>query len=372
MRASFPFLLSLALVAGGLGGCNDGGTEVMFLVDAAAGSAGGSGPVEILLFDSKHRLADHRVDDASLPGAVVVSSLPAPATLRVVIRAGSDLVGATTFDTKKGQRVQVRLTLARDLADGDSDGIPDSVDDCPGVADPLQEDADGTLPGDACADLPDGGSPACLTSYALCEDFEAASLDGTRWRTNNDHGASSLDTTEHHGGNQALRSSNDALAMATFGAAAIFETETLPALKDMHIRAFVRVPAGFPGAPTALIKVQQTADPHHGVTLQLDSGGFSIYNDLPATSTFQKPARPFPYDQWFCVEWQIQLGSPTGTSRVFIDGSEVGELNAAQDTSATGIDQVSFGMVVYAPAAVDARKIWIDDIAIAAAPIGCR
>jgi hypothetical protein len=42
-------------------------------------------------------------------------------------------------------------------ADGDGDGVPDAVDDCPGVPDPDQADRDGDHVGDACDPCPDGG-----------------------------------------------------------------------------------------------------------------------------------------------------------------------------------------------------------------------
>ena len=45
--------------------------------------------------------------------------------------------------------------------DNDQDGVPDSVDNCPGVANPEQEDADGDGAGDDCDICPDDPLDLC-------------------------------------------------------------------------------------------------------------------------------------------------------------------------------------------------------------------
>lgn len=54
-------------------------------------------------------------------------------------------------------------------ADGDGDGVPDTVDNCPNVVNPGQEDADGDGPGDACDGCPHilGGTPKAFTVSKL-------------------------------------------------------------------------------------------------------------------------------------------------------------------------------------------------------------
>jgi hypothetical protein len=67
--------------------------------------------------------------------------------------------GTTRVDVSAGR--QAAATLALDTAplpDGDGDGVPDDIDDCPAVANPDQKDSDRDGRGDACA-VADAGRP---------------------------------------------------------------------------------------------------------------------------------------------------------------------------------------------------------------------
>ena len=341
-------------------------TEVEVLVDGPKGLDS----LTVTLFDNFGQVGTRTVAQPTLPGAINVSGLKAPAALLVVATATGGLVDAQRVTTQPGGRVDVKLTLAMTLKDADGDGVPDNVDDCPATADPDQKNSDGMNAGDACANAnPDGG---VVCPAAFCEDFEGTVLDDTKWKTNFSGGSANIDSTQHHNGLASLRSSNDAVALNGIGAGGIFERKTLTSVPNMFIRAFVLVPSGFAMDPAAIIKVQQTNDMHHGITLQLEGRTVSIYNDLPATPSYVPPSGAFAYDTWFCLEWQVQVGSKTGTSRVWIDGTELGDLNVAQDTSLPGVDQVAFGLVAFGTQPIAARKLWIDDIAIGATQVGCK
>ena len=104
----------------------------------------------------------------------------APVTGLIVDAAGWILNGPTTQATP---------------VDGDSDAVPDSVDNCLAVVNPLQENTDGDLAGDACDDDDDNdqlldtqdcaptdsgqGEPAEVESLTLVRDGQTATLSWT-------------------------------------------------------------------------------------------------------------------------------------------------------------------------------------------------
>ena len=95
----------------------------------------------------------------SLPGTLVLGPLdPAAPDFRVQVDglAAGALVAQAAARQALARSRQNRLALALGppLADGDHDGVPDAIDDCPTLSDPDQRCASGDLgaPPDAAAD----------------------------------------------------------------------------------------------------------------------------------------------------------------------------------------------------------------------------
>jgi Tol biopolymer transport system component len=91
-----------------------------------------------------------------------VGSFCSAATSRcTLLFPGTCLSGAT--DCPLGSVcVAEPVVLVGTTSDGDSDGVPDGRDRCPGVYDPAQTDSDADLVGDACDSAPLGCTPAPL------------------------------------------------------------------------------------------------------------------------------------------------------------------------------------------------------------------
>jgi hypothetical protein len=76
--------------------------------------------------------------------------------VRALVAGAPRLEGALEVDVPRGTQVPATVTLrAGALPDGDGDGVPDVIDDCPATANPNQADADGNGIGDVCDAAPD-------------------------------------------------------------------------------------------------------------------------------------------------------------------------------------------------------------------------
>jgi thrombospondin type 3 repeat protein len=76
--------------------------------------------------------------------------------VRALVAGAPKLEGALEVDVPRGTQVAATVTLrAGALPDGDGDGVPDVIDDCPATANPNQADADGNGLGDVCDAAPD-------------------------------------------------------------------------------------------------------------------------------------------------------------------------------------------------------------------------
>jgi hypothetical protein len=81
--------------------------------------------------------------------------------VRGLVAGALKLEGAIEVDVPRGAQVAATVTLrAGALTDGDGDGVPDLIDDCPATPNPNQADADGNGIGDACDSALDEGFDA--------------------------------------------------------------------------------------------------------------------------------------------------------------------------------------------------------------------
>jgi hypothetical protein len=401
MRSARPHVL----VAVALVGC---GQPTTLLIDLSV-APGESTPssVNVSLYSPRGALAlDRAVQTPSLPGQLRAILPAVDQPVRVGVTAGK-LAAATTVVARAGSEVEAPLRLSSLTPDGDGDGVPDSIDDCPTVPNPDQSDADGDGVGDACASpdasappdlaappdaLPfDTGLPDALPADArppdlaeppctavLCEDFEAKSINQARWALTQGNGTATLDAARAHRGLQSLHLHANAIQAGQLSIDVNLKTTSGMATlhPDLYARAFFYLPSP---APAWGWWAMQTADDAAQTFTQLtvfDNLFLGYYDGPNVPSSFQSATVTMPTDRWVCVEWEVREsvandgGAPAGELRAWIEGNEVTDLD---ETPVFTTSQKSFaiGWYFYRPPALPAADLWADDLILDGARIGC-
>lgn len=388
------------LLAGALAaGCRP--TANTLLVDVSDADGGKPAALFVSIFDAHGAVMQAaRLKVSHWPGTLEIDHLPgATQPLRLVIASDSQppaLAGVPVMFVK-GKQTRVTARLARSTPDGDADGVPDAVDDCPTVANADQRDSEGDGSGDACALADLGGGDLGLdmarirdmagppdlyvpsncggVTGALCDGFEAGGVAGF-WTSTQQTGMLSIDTARAYRGASSLHVHNDAFA-ATGGTGSdvrLSETTTLggspPA--DIYVRAFLFIPS-LPANPVQLVTAVSSMTPYPGVGVNMDQGHVATYDSVSGGS-YLSSSVAYPLDKWFCMQWHVHLAADaTGYEQVFIDGQEVTAVHGSEPTEpAAGLDVISIGTSFYAPPnANQAFDLWVDEVEIGTSPIQC-
>jgi len=358
--------------------CAPGPTSVLVrITDGDQGPPPSSITVDV--FQPHGRIADATLATPSWPGSLMLRGLPAVAEeLRVVVRGGK-LLGGERVQIQPHAQATVDVALHASRLDSDGDGVPDDLDDCPFLYDPLQDAV--SCDGDGGAGPPDQGQDGTVAvpsscpaaNGVFCDGFEDPAL-AAHWTNNNLAGPSSyaLDSTRAYRGSQSLKVHHDAVVPNTIASAAVGETETFPAT-DFFVRAFLYIPSPLVGVNEAMLFALQSVAPYNEIALENDDQGNAItYSNLATPTTYQASTTMFPLDRWFCVEWEV-VATQSGTSRLWLDGAEVTAVEVPQNLAGSPpIGLVQLGVSVYRPSVlVPAHDVWFDEVMIDGARIGC-
>jgi hypothetical protein len=100
--------------------------------------------------------------------------------VRALLQGALRLEGVLQTDVRTGKQVAVTVTLRSGaLPDGDGDGVPDAIDDCPMTANANQVDMDGDGIGDLCQGGTDGGTTEAGTEAGREAGADASADNGT-------------------------------------------------------------------------------------------------------------------------------------------------------------------------------------------------
>jgi len=115
-------------------------------------------PIDLAIdvYDSWGIVIDHaQLDPSAVPGDVELIMSPESLLVRVLasghLDGGLAISGVAQSNLLQGSETLLTLTLSTaPPADRDGDGVPDAIDNCPGVYNPDQKDTGGLGRGDAC------------------------------------------------------------------------------------------------------------------------------------------------------------------------------------------------------------------------------
>jgi hypothetical protein len=404
-------------------GCDAAPTTLRVTVRVAMGPQ--PQRLTVSLFDAHHALVDRKpLVSPKLPGSLLVTRLPDDAReLRVVVRSddAGELGGARVTSVPHGEaRAEVALSTA--TVDTDGDGVPDDLDDCPTVPDPLQPNAAGSGPGDACrgaldlsaaavdgaadlavpldgatsdlaardasSDLAGGdlasSASRCPGGLLLCEGFENGFDTTTLWNPITtfrplDGGGNlptfTVDNVHTYRGTHALHIHVDPITVTGYVQAKIGENAAAPH-GTMFMRAFFYLPSTpVMATDTELISVVQESDPYAGMQLGLNSGGGLGFSSWTGNGANVDSATSMPFNRWVCVEWEIVESSPldggTGSVHAWIDDVEVNDLRVGGLWTLPWLGAVAFGFDFTASNNLSAIDAWIDELAVDGQRITC-
>ncbi len=416
---------ALALWAAGCGG-----SSTTVLVDVRL-RAGDPSPPQLLVsvYDVHRALVRDRPTASSvLPGRLRIDGLPdAAERLRVVVRGGSPLVSdGQPVTTLAGGQATLSLLLSAMTSDSDGDGVPDSVDNCPTIANADQTDTDGDGVGDACpagdggldlarplagaadgaaelgtldaapdlaggsdaaADLAGGDAALDLSGGVvpskcpgaggrICEGFESGAINTTLWSVTQTGMTVTVDGVHVMRGTKALHIHSDPVPSGGTGGKRVgnIDATISPTINPMYLRAFVYIDQQVPPGGN-LMDIQGGAPNYTGVVLAYGNSTALLevldYNNT-GPSFDQVSTQAISAGTWMCIE--VETISDTGSGggmNVWLNDAPVGNLSPMGIAQLPLYVDAVFGLDFSDPVPAPAVDVWYDEIMVDSQRITC-
>ncbi len=99
--------------------------------------------------------------------------------------------------------------------------------------------------------------------------------------------------------------------------------------------------------------------------------GFIVNNDYTSGQYARSTSTLFPLDAWSCIQFEMPSGT-AGVTRIAVDGVTVGDVTLTKAMAQPQPTHAYFGLVwVGTPSALPAADVWLDELIVDSASIGC-
>jgi hypothetical protein len=215
------------------------------------------------------------------------------------------------------------------------------------------------------------GSVGPCSGGILCDTFEEGTIDSTKWPSVAQTGATAVvDTQNAHSGTHALHVHVDAVPSgSTYDA--LLENDSIALPPVVYSRFWVLLPGTLPAQSTSYVGYIEGTSPYYGINLGT-IGSHPQLTDFGSPSSLLTSTSNVSLANWMCIQTTIDTTSgSTGNITISFGGSVVSDLTSSGVWTGP-IGQFHVGAWVPASAPQSAFDVWIDDVYLDSAPVGCN
>jgi hypothetical protein len=205
----------------------------------------------------------------------------------------------------------------------------------------------------------------------FCDDFENGP---SAWTAQTMGGTVAIDSARAYRGAYSLHAQTSSVPVQnTPQLVAAFKHEPSQAWPlPMFFRMFVYLRSPVPPSIGALVDMLENASPYPGIQLNFrpPDGFFGAtgYNGLDTDWSSSNDL--LPTDSWVCVELEVE-GPPTNVVHVFLAGTELPAMQHALPAAVPPMGVLEVGLSFFRANTQPQADMWIDEVAVDAARIGC-
>jgi hypothetical protein len=221
-------------------------------------------------------------------------------------------------------------------------------------------------------DAPGDGvlATTCGTAGGMaCDGFEGTTID-PMWTVDTSVGSIAIDSTRaYRGATSAHVHINQISSATTNPRALLLGPAGLPITGTLYFRVWIYVAS--PLSSTTYLNQMINAADVAGNGISMGSRNGVVTNNDYTGGGYAESTTTFPLDRWACLQFQMPSNTQ-GTSRVFIDGTEVTDIALATPGTQPAPTHVYIALEWDGnPSTMPAADAWVDEVIVDAQPTTC-